>query len=122
MSKVKIETIFRSLFIAALSLDHMYAWEMESMEEEAGKNTFPNLDTECYFSCIFNHALNHMQLPYWRWKSRNFFFFVCCFSFYFHVLWCVFFLSISLYFDKFHYTSMCMGCSRQRHTKGRLNI
>lgn len=96
MSKVKIETIFRSLFIAALSLDQMYAWEMESMEEEAGKNTFPNLDTECYFSCIFNHALNHMQLPYWRWKSRNFFFFVCCFSFYFHVLWCVFF-SLSLF-------------------------
>lgn len=37
-------------------------------KREREREIIPNLNTEYYFSCIFNHALNHMQLPYWRWE------------------------------------------------------
>lgn len=77
-------------------------------------HTFPNLDTECYFSCIFNHALNHMQLPYSIGDGNRvvFFFLLHIFLFLFtsHLFFCC--------FDKFDYASMCMRYPRQQHTKG----
>lgn len=93
---------FCKLYFCTLVSQTLYVCTWKLQRKWGEKNTkekiIPNLNTEYYFSCIFNHALNHMQLPYWRWKSPSIF---AAASTLFPLLFCC------LYFCDYYYYFLC---------------